>query len=236
MRKMICLLAAMLLLAAMAVPAFATGETTPAGERFVPSITYKDGPEVEDAELNEEDVGGCVVVTSILEAKNKSTDIYQETRDQLLEVYEELSEGGMELPFEDDKDYVVRELVDVSFMVKTCLESDHTHEEELNQEGITATVVFDLGVSQNTDVHVFCYRDGQWIPAASVVNNGDGTVTVVLDFFGPVAFCIEAGAETPPPQTGDDTNLTLYIVLLAISLVAIVVLTVLYKASEKKKR
>ena len=229
MRRMFSLLAAVLVLAGMAVPVFADGET------FVPSITYKDGPEIVDAEMDGEDVSDCIVVTSILDAQENKTDISQETRDELLEVYEALTDGSMEIPYEDDKDYVVRELVDVSFEQKDCQEAGHSHQEELDKEGVTATVDFDLGVTDGTDVYVFYYYEGQWHPAERVENKGDGIISVTFENFCPVAFCIEDGAETPPAQTGDEMDLTLYIVLMLVSLVGIIVLVVLRHRTDKKK-
>ena len=72
--KRSCVLLALLLLAVLAMPAFA------AENEFVPSITYKDGPEIEKAQQEKEDVTPCLVVTSIIQAKNKDTDIHQEDR------------------------------------------------------------------------------------------------------------------------------------------------------------
>ena len=108
MKKIIALILALVLILAVAAPAFAAST-------FVPSISYKDGPEIEDAEMNGENVGDCIVITSIQQAKDKSTDIYQEDRDLLLEVYEKLNSGEMKLPIEED--HVIRELLDVSFKV-----------------------------------------------------------------------------------------------------------------------
>lgn len=222
LRKTLCLILAILMLAALIIPVFAEENT------FVPSITYKDGPEIEEAEMNGEDMAKCLVVTSIKAARNKTTDVYQHVRDLLLEVYEDLDSGDMVLPYEDDREYVVRELVDVSFRKTTCLEVEHPHEEELNKEGITITIAFDMDVYASTDVYVFSYHNGEWDPAISVTNNGDGTVDVELEHLCPVAFCVERGAEDNPPQTGDTMgqDLILWIVLLAASLVGIVVLVI----------
>lgn len=221
MRKIICLLTALLLCASLVCPAFAAENT------FVPSIGYKDGPEIEETEMDGEDVGGCLVVTSIREAKEKTTDIYQEDRDLLLEVYEKLDDGSMKLPLENDK-YVIRELVDVSWRKTACVEADHKHKEWLAEEGNTITIEFDLGVARSTEVIVMTYIDGEWTEIISVENNGDGTVTCVFEDICPVAFCVEADAEDKLPQTGDamGQNLILWIVLMAASLAAIVVLVV----------
>ena len=174
---------------------------------FVPSIPYKDGPDIEEGEMDGEDVGDCLEITTITEAKEQTTDISQEARDLLLEVYEELENGEMELPLEED--YVVRELIDVSWKESTCIEPEHGHKEWLEEEDTTLTVTFDLGVGPDEEVIVLVYIDGEWVEAVSVINNGDGTVTVVFEDICPVAFCVEK--RYAPPQTGDAAADKLYI-------------------------
>jgi len=170
---------------------------------FVPSITYKDSPFVVKVVLNGEDVTDCIVVTSINDAKNKTTDITQEERDLLLKVYGELSNGGT-LPI--DEDYVIRHLVDVSFKYEGC-RSEESHKEkiaELDKSGVTIEITFDLGVDKYMDVNVLAYNDGVWSPITSVTNNGDGTVTCVFEHFCPVAFAVgQSQNTTNTPQTGD---------------------------------
>ena len=227
MRKIVCLLTALLVCLSMAVPAFAAGDT------FVPSISYKDGPVIKSAEMNNENVTSCMVVTSIKGAKNKSTDISQEDRDLLLDVYEKLNSGSMKLPL--DGDYVIRELVDVSFGKTGCVDPDHGHEEWLAEEGNTITIKFDLGVHKSTDVVVMSYVDGQWVKAESVKNNGDGTVTCVFEEICPVAFCVEADAEDVPVKTGDAVgqNLDLWFLLMAVSLAGVVAVMVLRRRTAR---
>ena len=65
MRRIACLLLALMMCVMVAMPAMAADDT------FVPSISYKDGPDVEDATMGDEDVTGCIVVTSLKEAKEK---------------------------------------------------------------------------------------------------------------------------------------------------------------------
>lgn len=216
MRRIICLLAVLVMCLTLACPAFAT-------DTFVPSIGYKDGPDAEAATMGDTDVGDCVVVTSISEAKDKSTDITQEARDELLDVYEKLSNGTMPPPVEN---HVIRELVDVSFRQTTCVENENHHKEELAKEGTTISVTFDLGIAKSTKVVVLTYINGVWEEVVSVTNNGDGTVTCVFEDFGPVAFCVEQDAEVPPSQTGDPLGQSMYlwIALMVISMAAIVVL------------
>ncbi len=218
MRRIICLLSVLLVCLTLACPAFAA-------DTFVPSISYKGGPQVRSAVIGDENVTGCLVVTSISAAKDKSTDITQESRDVLLDVYAKLSDGSVKLPLEN---HVIRELVDVSFAQSSCIEPGHGH-----KAPVTAT--FDLGVAKTTEVKVLTCKDGQWSVVDGVKNNGDGTVTCTLPNLGPVAFCIEAGAEDAPSQTGDEAGLGLipWIVAMVISLAAIVVLVVLRRKHAK---
>lgn len=238
MRRVVCCVIALLICVSLAVPAFAaTGD-------FVPSISYKDGPDVMVASLDEgdgkkEDVTPCVVVTSIPEAKDKTTDITQEERDTLLDVYEELSDGIMTLPDLPDG-YVIRDLVDVSFEHDDCREKeDHGHKDQkLKQPGVTLTLTFDLGVAKGVDVIVMTYIDGKWQPIESVKNNGDGTVTCVFEDICPVVFAVKqssGGIGSLIPKTGDafGQNLGLWIGVLVASGVALAAVAVV--AVRKKK-
>lgn len=228
MKKILCLIMALLTCAALTLPAMAEEDI------FVPSIGYKDGPEVEDAVQDGEDVSGCIVVTSIPEARERTTDIFQEDRDLLLEVYEALSDGSMELPISND--YVIRDLVDVSYMATECVGEDHGHREWLAQEDTTISLTFETGIPAGVEVTVMTYIDGVWTPIESVVNNGDGTLTCVFEDICPVVFCVEEDYHiAPPPKTWDEIGrqLPLWIALMVLSLIAIVVLIVLYRKKDK---
>ena len=221
MRRIACLLLALMMCVMVAMPAMAADDT------FVPSISYKDGPDVEDATMGDEDVTGCIVVTSLKEAKEKTTDIGQDDRDLLWDVYNKLSDGTMELNV-DSKKYVVRELVDVSFKEKACVQVPHGHEEELKKDGTTVEITFDVSLPKKANLKVFVYLDGKWVEVQKVTNNGNGTVTCVFEDICPVAFAVEAEAIKETPKTGDEvgTNMILWIVLMVVSFAAIVALVV----------
>lgn len=221
MRRIACLLLALMMCVMVAMPAMAADDT------FVPSISYKDGPDVEDATMGDEDVTGCIVVTSLKEAKEKTTDIGQDDRDLLWDVYNKLSNGTMELNV-DSKKYVVRELVDVSFKEKACVQVPHGHEEELKKDDTTVEITFDMSLPKHANLKVFVYLDGKWVEVEKVTNNGDGTVTCVFDDICPVAFAVEAEANKEPAKTGDNVgvNMIYWIVLMVASFAAIVVLVI----------
>ena len=131
MKKVICMVLALMVCLSLALPVFA------AEGEFVPSISYKGAPGIRSAELDGEDVDTCIVVTPISGARNKSTDITQEERDLLIKVYDDLKNGTTKLPISED--YVIRDLVDLSFEYIDCrCKEDHGNKDEkLKQKGIT---------------------------------------------------------------------------------------------------
>ena len=197
MKKLVCICAMLALCLSLVCSAFAAEDT------FVPSISYKDGPEITAVDENY-DIRH-LVVTSIKAARDKSTDITQEDRDLLLSLYEQLLSDGMKLPLVGEGDYVIRDLVHVGFTT-ACRESEDGHEEKLDKKGNTIHVTFHLGISANTNVVVMSYYQGQWVNAENVVNHGDGTLSCELEDLGPVAFVVcDEGVEPQPDPAGKNT-------------------------------
>lgn len=230
MKKIICLLTVLLLTITLACPAFAA-------ESFVPSISEKEEPDIvvddegvagvirgEDGDILDKVEEGCLVITPISKAKT-STEIPEDAREELLYVYDELLNGDMTLPYEQDgldpETMVIRDLIDASWL---CEE----HPAMLEPEGVTIDLTFDIGVSADTKVYVYVYIDGVWTPVP-VVNNGDGTVTCTFEKICPIAFCVSAGTGTPPVQTGDAfaSQMNMWMVLMVVSAAALVAAVVL---------
>lgn len=204
-------------------------------EDFVPSIGDKDHPEIVPDEGNVigqivdpdgkpiSDVeSGCLVVTPVSEA-NTSTEIPEDARDTLLDVYEQLSNGSMELPYDSSvnpDDMVIRDLFDLSFLCE-----EHP---EMLENGNTLKLTFDMGVSAGDTVVAMVYVNGQWIPV-ELINNGDGTVTCFFSQVCPVVFAVKQ--TEAPPQTGDfsGNDLLLWGLLMVGSVVAFVACIVIYR-------
>lgn len=234
MRKALVLILMLALCMSLACPAFAAE-----AQAFVPSITYKDAPflisvqpgdDAPEAELGI----SCLVSTSIAQAKNGSTDITQEERDLLLDIYEQLEDGSMTLPIEGE--YVIRELIDFSFKHNACRAiEEHGHKDEwLRKDGTVLEACFDLGVAANDNVIVLTYIDGQWVGVKNVKNNGDGTVTCVFEDICPVVFAVsEADNDSSNAFTGDvaGQQLGLWMGLMAVCAAGIALLT--FKARKK---
>ena len=217
MKKVICLLIVLMLCLSMAAPAFA------AEDDFVPSIGYKDGPEIIKGEQDEKDVTDCLIVTTIKEAEDKVTDITQYDRDLLLDVYDKLMKDEMRLPLEND--YVIRDLVDVSYKYNDCrtAEGHGNKPEELKEEGVTVTITFDMGLCPREVLEVYVYIDGQWVAVENVVNNGDGTLTVEFEDICPVAF-VKTLCNAAPTGDAARNQLGIFIGLMVVSAAAIVVI------------
>lgn len=165
------------------------GEVEYEEPEFVPSVEYKGGPGVVTAMMSNRDVTSCVIVSSLEEAIEKTTDITQEERDELIEVYNQLVDGTMVLPIEGD--YVIRDYVDVSFLHEGCRKiDDHEQkDEELADKNVTMTVKMDFYASANEKFMVMAYVDGEWVEVLSE-NNGDGTINCEFTDICPVVFVI----------------------------------------------
>ena len=221
MKKQISLLMVMALLCAFAMPI--------AAEEFVPSISYKDHPEVVgvpeivDGEDRETLDAECIEITPVSDALNTQEENRDPAEALLVEVYEKLTNGDMKLPVpgadaEEEKYYVVRDLLDVS-MICEGVHTDPDHVAELEKPDVFIEIVFDLGVKEDKEVTVLVYVDGEWQPIKGVTNKGDGTVVCVFEELCPVAFCVEDEAKAPPSPTGDKLgkDLLLWVILMIVS-------------------
>lgn len=239
MKKLISLiLALMLCLSVCGVAAAAEGD-------FVPSISYKDGPELvtgEDAEgrttagvirdaqgnivsyVYDED---CLVITTIAEALNdEQTGIPDEDEELLEHVYQEILAGRMELPFENPDEMAIIHLVDAVFLCEDTTVGDD-HDAMIEPDGVYLELTFDLGVGAGVPVTVMCYVDGQWV-AVPTVNNGDGTVTCQFEKICPIAFAVPSSSNVQTPPTGDNSTaqLGLWFTLLAVSALGLAALVI----------
>ena len=233
MRRICAITLALLLLAALAVPCFA------AENEFAPSIGYKDGPEIDKAEIDrkdpededhehqKEDAKPCLIITTVIQAKKKETDISQDERDLLLDIYDKMSNNENTLP-QQYSGWVIRELVDVSWRYSDCVQSDHGKEEWLREEGNTLTVTLVTGIPINMEVVVLVFVNGQWVEVEQVTHNSDNSLTCVFEDIGPVAICVREKHGAPPAQTGDAMGrmLWLWVLLLVTSLGAMTALVV----------
>ena len=239
MKRTISLLIALVLCLSLAVPVFA--------DEFVPSITGKPAPEIVpvlDPDGNEaigeilnqdgEVIGylyeECLVITPVSPAKT-STEIPEDAAELLLSVYDQLVAGTMNLPYEkfnanlDPSTMVIKDLFDVSWLCgpdnADMVGSDHPdHPAMVAPLGVTIRLIFDLDVAKNVNVYSMSYKNGAGNPIVKCVNNGDGTVSATFEDFCPVSFSLGSTYNTPPASTGDNTQIHLWLIVMAVSVVA----------------
>ena len=232
MKKVISFVTALLICVSLATAVLAE-------DTFVPSVPSKDAPEVVTVKDNDgKDVAGVIkdsagkttgyvesgklTVTSVAEA-NTSTDISAEAKATLLDVYDKLSKGTMELPYGTGVDadkMVIKDLFDVTCDVQT---------------NDSVELTFDIDVASTAKVVVMVYNNNTWSEVTAVKNNGNGTVTCTFEKFGAVAIAIPADANKTPSETGDNSDLMLWTVLLTASAVAVVVLVTVRRRSMMSK-
>lgn len=228
-KRIVSLVLAVVLSLAMVVPAMAS-------ENFVASVPAKDHPEIDyvvgpdgkeyiGTVSEEDDVidyvpEPCLVITSIAQA-DVSTEIPDDARALLKEVYAKLMDGSMTLPYDqygltDTDTLVIRDLFDATWL---CGE----HPEMIEPDGIYLNLRFDIGIEAGTPIYVFQYKNGEWNKIVAAVNNGDGTVSCTFENLCPIAFVVDTNDYVPPIKTGDNVgNLGLWFGLLIASGVALV--------------
>ena len=232
MKRMFAIITVALMCVSLMVPAMAAQE-------FMPSVTNKPAPEVmvarildKDGSVIEEVGNECLIITPVSEVET-STEIPEASRVVLRDVYQKLTDGSMTITYEKHNDnldpskMVIRDLFDATFVCTECPEM-------LEPEGVVLEIVFDLNVAPGVNVYAMTYKNDQWDPIVSCVNNGDGTVTATFEKLCPVEFSINTDT-TPPSGTGDVNPFSVWGVIAIVSLAAIVILTVVYVVGSKKR-
>lgn len=243
MKKFIACLTVLMICLSMAVPAAAL-ET-----EFVPSISVKPAPEIvpvvdgegnpaiamllnADGEIIAYIYEDCLVVTAVADAKT-STLIPDSAEALLLDVYAKLMAGEMTIPYDkhdadlDETNMIIRDLYDATWLCDD-------HPVAVAPEGVVLQITFDLGVEADKNVYAMSYKNNEWNPIVSCTNNGDGTVTCVFENLCPIEFSVEG--EPDSSKTGDSIGeqLPLWGLVALASLLAIVVLTVIYRRDSMK--
>lgn len=236
MKKLICILLALVLCFALAVSASAS--------EFAPSIGDKDEPDIDIPEPDPEDEW---IITTVQEANAVPEWLREDYHKELLYVYNQIISGSMQLPVDDDM--VIRELLDVTLLCP----HNNEHVDELAAPGTTVCFAFNLGVKATDEVVVLTYIDGVWKPIESVTYLDEGWVECVFENVCPVAFCVRVAEEEPSqpteptkpgettkpggaPDTGDraGSQLMLWATLLLVSFAAAVLLLLSQRRRKRK--
>ncbi len=218
MKKIVCFISVVVLLLSLSVSTFAAA--------VVPSIEEKKAPELAadangivghittaSGEALTDEKEDCIKITPVTDTANEDLKkAYAEIKDakKLSDVFKDLKDA--------DK-LVVRDLFEISLVCD--------HADKLTG-GNLLNVTFKMNVKADVPVYAMLKANGTW-KQVTVKNNGNGTVTAALDSEGVVAFLVPASSVGMSPDTGDSSSLTLWISLLAGSLVLIVMVAVLLR-------
>ena len=252
MRKVICMMIAIVLCLGLVAPTYASE----AG--FVPSITYKPIPTIvsvvdengnefagvirnEQGEIVDYVDHGCLLITPVAHIWDDEIVVPKDVEELLAFLYEALNSGEMKIPYEkheadlDPANMVIRDLFDVQW---TCEE----HRAMVEAEGVTLEITFDLGVVADAQIFVMTYDEAtkEWSPIVKTVNNGDGTVTCTFEHLCVVEFSMltapaasAASTNAPAEDAQEPANLLPWIIALGLAVVAFVVVLVVSKNKKK---
>lgn len=252
MKRIIACVVALMVCASLVLPAAAARFTPSVVNKRAPKVTYLPGAVdgtgtpawaeiLVDGKTTAYVYEDCLVVTSVADAPT-SNEIPGTARSILLDIYKKLLSGEMTLPYEklglNPQKMAIRDLFDASFVCGNNSNYATDHPEELEPQGTSIRITFDVGVDADTNIYTMTYKNNEWVPIVETVNNGDGTVTCTFEKLCPVVFCVEVEEEpSEPPKSGDPAgeNLIMWIVIAAASLVAVVALVVVYRVKTSKK-
>lgn len=233
MKKVICLILAVLLCASMAVPAFAAD--TPSPYPFAPTLvpfvdgvgkeawgTIREGDNVVDYIDH-----GCLRITPIADVYDDTKEVPQVIEDLLLFVESGLKDESIVLPYEKfnaglKKDSMeVRDIYDIRW---ACEE----HKGALDEESVVIDLTFDMGFTADEEVYVLCYDEANddWAPIVKTVNNGDGTITCTFEHFCAFTFSV---------STAPASNSNSMIWMIGLAVVVIGAAVVLVMKNKKKE-
>lgn len=220
MKKLICFSVMLVLCLTMVCPAFAEES------EFVPSIGNKDHPDVVgDVELvDPEDKvidlvpEECLIIVPIADVLNKTDEELTEDEKKMFEdLYNKLSDGTVKIPYPDgNANKVIRDL----FFSKLICEDRRI---ELEKDDVFIKITLDVGIDEDEEVTIMVFDGDEWIPAESIVNNGDGTVTVVLDILGVISISVPTSGDTPVTGDNSASATLLWVIIMVASAAALVV-------------
>lgn len=236
MKRVLSVVVALMILAAMSINAFALG--------FVPSIEVKNAPDVvpymedgkeiigkivdADGKVLSIEEHDCIVVTPVADAYDKESGIKEDVKKALVSAYEDIKKNGTKtLEGLVDKGLAVRDMFAVSSECADLLKY-------LPVEGNKLDLKFDLKIGKDEKIQAVTYVNGVW-KKLPIVNNGDGTVTATLEDLGVVAFLGKTTGESPDTGDHSGAELALWISLMAVSAIAIVVLLVVVHRKKTDK-
>lgn len=226
MKKFLALCLAMILTVSMSFTTLAAG--------FVESPSINPAPEIiEDETKNEdEDCDADIVITSYSERDKLPGDI----KNKMEEAYNEISNALDISDLSDElKDYCEENNINTeNLKVSDLFTLNYVGCDDHDEHGyFTITFSADTLAKFVALLHL---TDNGWeiIDGAKVVRNGTAlTFRMDVDDYSPLAIVVDTTKATSSPQTGDNSNITMWVAILAVCVVALG--TTLFFIFKRKK-
>lgn len=220
MKKVMAICLMMVLVVSMSVTAFAAPDT------FVSSPSKNLAPEVVEGKNEDDDCTATLVITAYADRH----ELPEEVRLQIEKAYEEIAKAAdltllnSDLKKVADEVGVKAENLSISDLFDINYENCGDHEDHGH---------FDIVLKADTLKHfvgLLHLKDGDWelVKNAEVKEvNGELHLVFAVEDFSPFAIVVDNSKEQGvSPETGDDSNIHLYVLIMAVSALAIVVIGV----------
>ena len=225
MKKVLAICLMMVMVLSMSVNVFA------ASGGFVSSPSGNPAPTVVSFKPSDDDCTAQLVVTPYGDRHELSDALramfekaYNDivNSDDLTKLNAELAKLAADKKIKG-KDLAVSDLFDIH--VTGC---------DYHDEHVDFDITLDADTLDRFEGLLHMNKDGVWelVADAEVINNGDH-LKFSVDSFSPFAIVVNTGVDTPDaPQTGDNSMIHIYAIIMAVSTIAVIVIVV----KSKKQR
>lgn len=223
MKKVLAICLVMMMVVVMSVTAFA------APNGFISSPSANSAPELIDFDPADDDCTARLVIVPHAdrhELPDTLRKIFEKAYDEIVSA-DDLTELNAELAKIAADKNIAGENLAVSDLFDIHVTGCDFHDEHVD---------FDITLDANTLSHfvglLHMNKDGVWelVKDAEVVNNGEH-LKFSVDSFSPFAIVVDAGDTSP--QTGDNSPIYIYAIIMAVSALAIAV--ILIRSRKKAK-
>ena len=225
MKKVLAICLMMVMVLSMSVNVFA------ASGGFVSSPSGNPAPTVVSFDPSDDGCTGRLVVTPYGDRNTLPSSLkdliekaYSDiaNSDDLTKLNAELAKLAADKKIKG-KDLAVSDLFDIH--VTGC---------DYHDEHVDFDITLDADTLDRFEGLLHMNKDGVWelVADAEVINNGDH-LKFSVDSFSPFAIVVNTGVDTPDaPQTGDNSMIHIYAIIMAVSAIAVIVIVV----KSKKQR
>ena len=225
MKKVLAICLMMVMVASMSVTAFAA----PGG--FISSPSGNPAPKVVEFKPENDQCTGTLVVTPY----GERSDLSEALRAMLEKAYNEIANSKNLAELNDDLAAIAASKnIDGTKLAVSDLFDIHVAGCDYHDEHVDFDVTLDAETLSHFVGLLHMNKNGEWelVNDAEVVNNGEH-LKFSVDSFSPFAIVVDTTVEGgDAPQTGDNSMIHIYVILMAVSALALVVILIKNKKQK----